>query len=399
MIEKVLIITSEPFPGGMAGTNRIISLGKGFIENGLKAEILCISQYEVPQNPAEGVYEGLPYRSLFKSANKGNFFSRVTDEFIKPLLLVYQTSRRINNDTLIIYYSSETIPAILIKGVKILKGGIFIKDETEHPSVRIAGKNSLAEFLFMQVHYSAFDGLFVITRNLFEHFRNELNYAKYLEVLPMIIDVERFNIQGQNPKPQDRTHTIVFSGVLDAKKEGIDILIKAFAKVREKHYKYSLDLYGEVDDGQKQKFINLINELNLTRWVNIRGYRTREQMTRILMDADILVFTRPESLQATYGFSTKLGEYLATGKPVVATSVGEISNYLKDQVNAFVCRPDEDSIAQKICAVIDNYSFAQECGAEGKRSVLRFFNNKIETQRIIDTVRNYQYENSTGGHK
>ena len=49
----------------------------------------------------------------------------------------------------------------------------------------------------------------------------------------------------------------------------------------------------------------------------------------------MLVLARPDNIQAKGGFPTKLGEYLATGNPVVVTKVGEIPNYLIDGVNAF----------------------------------------------------------------
>ena len=49
---------------------------------------------------------------------------------------------------------------------------------------------------------------------------------------------------------------------------------------------------------------------------------------------------RPDSRQARGGFPTKLGEYLATGKPVCVTKVGEITVYLEDNVSAFLAEPE-----------------------------------------------------------
>jgi glycosyltransferase involved in cell wall biosynthesis len=102
--------------------------------------------------------------------------------------------------------------------------------------------------------------------------------------------------------------------------------------------------------------------------------------------ATMLVFTRPSSLQADYGFSTKLGEYLATGRPVIATRTGEVEKYLKDGQNAFICDPNENSIAEKICAISENYSLALKVGEEGRQCALRYFNNKIIALNAIEQV-------------
>lgn len=59
-------------------------------------------------------------------------------------------------------------------------------------------------------------------------------------------------------------------------------------------------------------------------------------MPQMLKNAEALVLDRPNSLQAQYGFPTKLGEYLLTGNPVVVTKVGDIPLYLKDGVSALL---------------------------------------------------------------
>ena len=59
-------------------------------------------------------------------------------------------------------------------------------------------------------------------------------------------------------------------------------------------------------------------------------------MPKYLCNAKLLALARPDSIQAQGGFPTKLGEYLATGRPVVVTKVGEIPDYLEDGVNAFL---------------------------------------------------------------
>lgn len=382
-IENVLIITSEPFPNGMAGTNRIISLSKGFIINNLDVQVLSIYKFGEPDDkiitPRKGIYEGIKFTNIYKTTSKSHYkIMRVIHRFSKFVLVFNYCLRNLKTKTLIFYYSHESWPALAVKIVTYFSDSLFYKEETEHPLIRVRDEK-LNKYLFLNYHYRIFDGMFVITHNLYNYFRDELNYKRPILILPMIVDVDRFrneiSINSRN---------IVFSGELDDRKEGLNLLIRGFSKVCKIHPDYTLNLYGKAtDEAQESRYKKMIFELKIEKNVKMHGYKSRDEMTEILPKADILVFTRPESLQATYGFSTKLGEYLAAGKPIVVTRVGEIEKYLKDRNNAFICDPNEDSIANKICEIIDDYSFAMSVAEEGKLCALEHFNNKNETKKII----------------
>jgi glycosyltransferase involved in cell wall biosynthesis len=382
-IKNVLIVTSEPFPNGMAGTNRIISLGKGFMTNYIDVQILSMYKFGEPAdkviNPIKGVYEGIKFSNIYNTTVKSPYkIMRAIHEFSKSVLVFHYCLRNLKTKTLILYYSHESLPALAIKFVTYFSDSLFYKEETEHPLIRVRDEK-LNKYLFLNYHYRIFDGMFVITHNLYKYFKDELKYKKPILILPMIVDVDRFtngiSINSRN---------IVFSGELNDKKEGLNLLIRAFSKVLKLNPNYNLNLYGNAtDDAYESYLIKMIFDLKIQKNVIMHGYKIRDEMTEILRKADILVFTRPLSLQATYGFSTKLGEYLAAGKPVVATRIGEIENYLKDRKNAFICDPNEDSIANKICEIIEDYSFASRVAEEGRQCALEHFNNKEETKKAI----------------
>ena len=388
VIQQVLIITSESFPYGMAGTNRIISLSKGFIDNNIDTRVLSIYKYGEPDEkvrfPVKGVYEGIKYLNILSSGKWDHSrIIRVLKRNLKEILVFHYCLRQLHRGTFVLYYSPWMMPAIMVKIVTLLKGLVFIKEETEHPHVRIRDKGRLYKYLYLNFYYKIFDGLFVITHKLNEYFREELCYKKMLLIVPMVVDTDSFNPQIDINKKR-----IVFSGELDVQKEGIDILLSAFSKVLKKYPDYKLDLYGKPVDHSQECHINaLISDLNIGHNVILHGYKTRDELIRILLEADILIFTRPPSLQATYGFSTKLGEYLATGKPVVTTRVGEIEMYLTDELNAFICESEIDAVADKILKITENYDFGLKVGSEGRMSVMKHFNNKLEAKKIIDHVR------------
>lgn len=392
MIRKVIIITSEPFPEGMAGTNRIISLCKGFLANNLSAEVIGISKYITDgcciNNSVAGIHEGIRYSNIFKSLKKNNnIFLRVFTEFFKPFLLFHWGKNRINNETLLIYYSSETLPALSLYLIKKIKKSFLIKEETEHPSVRVRYRNKVVKYLYFKIHYRLFDAVTVITQQLYDYFRKEMKFVKFLFMLPMIIDFDRFIIKDNPKKQNSQVKNIVFAGILDDQKEGINNLLKAFALTLENFPDITLSLYGEAEESQLIYYKKMCDGFSITDKVIFGGYKTRIEMNEILLDASLLVFVRPSSLQATYGFSTKLGEYLATGNPVLATEIGEVGKYLINNKNAFLCKPEAVSIAGMMYKIFSNYDHAVSVGLEGRNCAMRFFNNILEAKKLIDKVK------------
>ena len=220
--KKVIIITSEAFPHGMAGTNRIISLCKGFNANGINSEVLSSYKYGVNSdrivNPNAGIYEGIRFLNVFNSTVKNRIkIIRGFQDYFKSVLVFIYCLKVLNRNTLVIYYSHETLPAILVKIAKYIKGSLFIKEETEHPLVRLKGSNRIFRDLYIKFHYQLFDGLCVITQNLYNYFRDDLKFTKPLFLVPMIVDIDRFYNEASNTG-----NNIVFSGELDDEKEGLD---------------------------------------------------------------------------------------------------------------------------------------------------------------------------------
>ncbi|MBN1181896.1 MAG: glycosyltransferase family 4 protein [Bacteroidales bacterium] len=386
-IKKILIITSEAFPYGMAGTNRIISLSKGFLANGIDVKVISMFKYGKPDNQIsyiyEGTYEGIPYKNLLIPSGKiSGRIIRVIKRKIKSILVFNFFLLNLRHGTFVLYYAPEMLPAVMIRILTKLRRSIFIKEETEHPSIRIKSRGKLYKYIYLKYYYGFFDGLFVITDMLHKYFRDELNFRKNIMLVPMIVDTDKFQ-----PGESLNNKTIVFSGEYDVQKEGLDMLFGAFAKVLARYPDYKLNLYGQSKDQYHDDQIKrLILAKKFKNNLTLHGYKTRDELVSILKDAGIFVFTRPPSLQATYGFSTKLGEYLATGKPVIVTRVGEVERYLTDRENAFLCDPNETSVAEKIFEIIGDYTYAMKVGSRGRMCVLKHFNNKLEARKIIDTI-------------
>lgn len=386
-VKKVLIFTDESFPHGMAATNRIISYAKGFIHNGVDCNVICFRKTENKEKyvnvSVKGVYEGIKFDYLSSSTLKSEYFiKRRLDLIYSNLRLLGFSLGKIDKSTLSIYYSSHTSSAILIWLANKLKGGKFVKEQSEHPLVYIDNRNFLSKILYKTFHFKLFDANLLMTKKLIEYY-NGISDTPNLHV-PMTVALKRFNPDLRNHTPHK--HKILYTGQLDDNKDGVDVLLEAFAEVVKKHETYHLYLYGPAnsEEGLK-KYHDLVKDFDMAANVHFKGLVTRDVITKKVLNANILVLPRPDSLQAQNGFPTKLGEYLASGNPTLVTSVGEIPNYLKDKENTFMATPgDVLSLKKKLFEIIENYDFAQKVGLNGRKTAETHFNNINQTKSIIN---------------
>lgn len=388
--KKIYIVTDSPMPMGMAPASRILAYATGLIRHGKNVEIIIFRKtenpYKIINKENKGVFEGVRYRYLFNSTVKSsNFTKRRIDNLYGIIKLFYLALFKIKRNEVLIFYSSHTLPVIALKLAKYFNNFLFLKEESEHPSIYLKSMWPLQSLIFKNIHYGLFDGFLLMTKNLFSYFEKKYS-AKPRVQIPMTVGLERFNKINNI-----RQKKITYVGTLNDKKDGISILINAFAKVSKIFKDYKLVLYGDTANKSvlsvyKEKLI----EAGAKNKILFKGKIDREKIPQILSESSVLILPRPDSLQARNGFPTKLGEYLATGRPVVATSVGEIPNYLKDGENAFLAKPgDADSLTDKIFEVLQNYEFALKVGGKGKQIAEKYFNNIIQTKKIIDFIEEF----------
>ena len=115
------------------------------------------------------------------------------------------------------------------------------------------------------------------------------------------------------------------------------------------------------------------------------GEFSREKIPSFLQNASLLLLPRPDSKQAQGGFPTKLGEYLASGVPVCATTVGEIPNYLTNNESVFFAEPGSiDSFANAMDRALSNPELAKKVGLAGRKVAETHFNKDIQAKILYE---------------
>lgn len=259
----------------------------------------------------------------------------------------------------------------------------FLQEKSEFPFVLMKKgilRKAFAKF-YVNTTYRLFDGLIVMTKPLMEYFKDKVRKNCRLFEMPMTVDVERFDI--------DRTNTeygsyVAYCGNMAGNKDGVLNLIEAFNGIAIKHPDVKLLLIGgSSNQNDWDKIVKRVKETGNANII-LYGKAMRDEIPSLLKNAKVLALARPSSLQSTGGFPTKLGEYLATGNPVVVTAVGDIPQYL-NETNAFVVEPDNnESFAYALSKVLSDYGKAQEIGKNGRELAMSVFNSKLQSQRLYE---------------
>jgi len=263
-------------------------------------------------------------------------------------------------------------------------------ERTEYPLLNIKSffqKINLSLYLYHFIPRC--EHIFVISTSLklfFEQHLKSLNVDVPVSILNMLVEPDRYAPPEFLDPP--KTKDIVYIGTLYGDKDGVYNLVEAFSLVMDKHPDTRLVIVGDTSKPDKmEKVLEAIDRLTDPERVSLTGHLSRQEVIRQLNGAYCLALARPENIQAKYGFPTKLGEYLATEKPVVISAVGDIPLFLKDGVNAYVADPDNIvSFAVKLSDCLENPEIAGEIGLRGMELVQNDFNYKVVVEALIKAI-------------
>ncbi|HAQ71113.1 MAG TPA: hypothetical protein DCR48_09085 [Flavobacteriales bacterium] len=369
-----------------AGGNRTLSLLEALTANGITVVFFSGDQSSGKsklddQSLSNRSYKRLGgiartwWNELFKGyPNKAKFLKTLSSE--RPDIIW------LKNDVKLFRYLAE------------LKGGLdapIYLEQSEFLDIHKVQKTNRIRSVILdreqnfieQVFLYQLNGLGLMTKTLFRHYSQHFGLKIPLLHLPMTVDFNRFeNLVGSVIK-EFKSPYIAFVGVMNNAKDGVDVLIEAFFKIANDFPEHTLYLVGPWQP-DTPGHLKQIEDLGLTNRVFWMKTYPRDIIPSIIKKADLLVLPRPDSKQAQGGFPTKLGEYLATGNPVCATSVGEIPDYLTDNESVFFAQPGSfDSFADAMRRALSRPDFARLVGDNGRKVAEKEFNARIQAKKLV----------------
>ena len=233
------------------------------------------------------------------------------------------------------------------------------------------------------------DGFIVISEPLRQYITSLKKGSASVLTLPIIIDTGETFRDDAAPVP-DHPY-FIHTGAMSQQKDGIVDIFKAFVKVNAKKGG-TLHLYvsGKKDapPGVWAEIDQAVENSGLSGNVHYLGYLEEDALRLLQKHSMFLVLPKPDNEQNRNNFATKLGEYLAFGKPVITTPVGDMAKYMRDGETALIVEPgNTDQIAAAMIRLMDDKALASRLGAAGKQVAEQEFNYSILGRRLADYFR------------
>lgn len=391
--KKIVFLGCTPFPYGLASTNRLSSILCSLPEHGWEVEVKSFGPTKFPTHITptakefrrRGEYKGVRYHytSFSVKASKYKLFRMFSS--LWGLMALPFGIKKEKGGVLFITNLTQVHYVLYFKILSLLFNAPIVLFRSEYPFIlfKDGKKKNLYKRLIEPWFFKGFEGFALMTHSLMDYFNPLSKSGALFELIPMTVDVNRFTQFTESPF---KFKYIAYAGSLSNAKDGVDILIKAFVKIAANHPDYHLVIIGDTTkSGFYDDLLSLVQDrgAEFQYRIHFTGLVDSHLIPTYLTNASVLALARPDSTQAQGGFPTKLGEYLATGNPVVVTSVGEIPFYLEHEKNALLCEPGSvDDFANKLDWVLCNPRGAREIGHAGRDIAQQVFNAKVQGERF-----------------
>jgi len=174
------------------------------------------------------------------------------------------------------------------------------------------------------------------------------------------------------------SNRILFVGGIEERK-GLHVLIDAIAIVKKVIPDIKLHIVGGVRKASYYRSLSTqIVNLDLQESIIFRGHLSDSELMQEYSESTVLVLpSKEESLGVV------LLEAMATGTPVVASSVGGIPDIVEDGLNGFlVSYGDSQSLASSLIKLLSDDRLRERMGAKGKEMARNYVPHKIAMEHL-----------------
>jgi glycosyltransferase involved in cell wall biosynthesis len=387
---RLLIAGEFGFPNGTGATARIHAYAKGLRAAGCDVEVVPLRWSErdsaaAMNRQAHGWHQGTRFTYVSGSPDRAATFVRRRARDARSAVLFGRLIRGTIGQppANVLLFSQSALWIVLTTALCRLAGTACVLEKSEYPF--IYARDSLLmrmwAHMFTRTIYRIVDGAVVISTCLEDYFRTHLRRGARVIRVPILVDLDEFA-----PAPTDDSQdgdTLCYVGNLDHQGE-VDGLLDAFGRVSAQFPRWSLRIVGGSSDPQALARLKArAAYLGLVDRVEFVGSVDRSALPALFREAGAFVLPRASGLFSTAGFPTKLGEYLASARPVVVTATGDIPLFLSDGVDAYLVAPDDtQAFAARLTDMLADPLMAREIGARGRETARREFDLVAQCRRL-----------------
>jgi glycosyltransferase involved in cell wall biosynthesis len=189
-----------------------------------------------------------------------------------------------------------------------------------------------------------------------------------LRTVPNGVDAERFAGATPRPLPVPREAFVIAFVGLFYPWHGVHVLAQAFVLLHRRRQDARLLLIGDGEEAARTRAI--LEDGGAGGAFLMPGLVAREDVPAYLKAADVLVSPHA-NIRNFIGSPIKIFEYMASGRAIVATRVGQIADVLRHRETALIVAPEDPAaLADALMELHDDPGLRRRLGAAAQAEAL-----------------------------
>lgn len=378
-----IVIMGVSWFDGMAGSTRVRNVFDPLVSKDLvKASNLIYQSDNKIDIGNEGKLDNVDFRVIgFKLGNIFSIFG-----FWSRGMSFLKRSKKTGYKNIVYNYNYPDLKNIVFLlyakmiGYKLILD--IVEDNRFEAHASFINKVRIKTSLFLFRLSKRFTNAYVaISEHLYDRAQTIAKGKIPVYLIPITVNLDYFKNNGYQT---DKNNLKIFYGGSFATKDGLPYLLDAYEEVSKADSNIQLILTGMGQQSDIDKLKQRIERSENKNRIIFKGFLNTEDYYEALNSCDIFCMTRVNSKFANAGFPFKLGEFLASGKGVVATKVGDVPKYLFNDVNALLINPDSASdIAGALMTFIKNPEKISVLGREARKTAETHFDSEKISEKLL----------------
>lgn len=257
----------------------------------------------------------------------------------------------------------------------------LVEEQAEH---RVLHDRSSAEEIAQRVFAEA-RSILAVSSGVAAYLTSRGVNSDVVHVVANGVDPDRFVLPARSRA--DGPFRIGFVGTLKPW-HGLLTLVEAAALAREKGLELRLVLVG---DGPERSLVEAeVGKAGLAEVTEMTGSLEPAEIPAALADMDVATAPYPE-LPGFYFSPLKIMEYMAAGKAIVASRIGDIDGLIVDGVNGLLCPPgDPAALSEALVWLAANPEAGARMGEAARSFAVQELSWDKVAERIMQMARQQQ---------
>lgn len=359
----VFLAVTDNFPVEYSANNsKNELLAKALVEAGGKASIINgIPGYKGKKinTPKAGVKDDICYY-IFK---KGSSIVTIFNLF-KNYSLLKKLKKKNGNNYLLTGYNYFPIFLFYVFIAKLLRYKIVILITEWHLYFENQPWFKRFNYILFDHFFGYFvDGIMPISEKISEKVEH---FNKPILKIPILADYDSIKPSEYSIGSKDKGYFLYCGDI--SYWNIIEFTVDSYKLLANKNPTYKLHLVVNGKPEDINRVHNLLDKKGLNNSVIVRTKLPFNELIEQYKGALALLIPLRTQKQDTARFPHKIGEYIATGRPIITGNVGEISHYFSNNTNAYIANEFSiESYAYLMNEAGSDQELANAIGAKGRK--------------------------------